>query len=88
MNANHPRPRRIIQALVLLAAGFILGRMTDEPRLLRADIREGKRREAFLAGSERSESTLKEIAKTLTTIDERLARFEKSANTAPPRQQR
>ncbi len=44
-----------------------------------AEVREGVPRAAFQAGSERSETILREIAATLKTMDGRLERLEKVA---------
>ena len=87
-NRGPHRPHRFVQALVLVAAGIIIGRLTDDPGVLHADVRKGERREAFLSGGERSEQVLREISKTLSTIDERLARFEKASASNDGRTER
>lgn len=69
--------------LVLMLSGMTLGYGLSQlgggqPQAL-AEVRETTPRVAFQAGSERSETILKEIAATLKTMDGRLERLEKVA---------
>lgn len=67
----------------LMSCGLLIGYglahfESGQPRL-QAEVRETTPRTAFQAGSERSETILKEIAATLKTMDGRLERLEKVA---------
>ncbi len=78
-HSNRSRTKRIAQGLLLLGLGYIAGQSSDVSGTAQADIRKGERRQAFQAGGERSEIVLREISKTLKTIDARIARIEKVA---------
>jgi hypothetical protein len=68
--------RRFIAPALLIATGFVLGRLGDPTPAAVADTRSTPEREAFQSGGARSESILKEMNATLKTIDGRLSRIE------------
>ena len=70
---------RFFLILPAVAIGYFAGQAGIVTRVVQAEVRETPQREAFQAGSERSETVLKEIAKTLKTMDSRLERLEKIA---------
>lgn len=72
-----------LQAALLVGAGYVWGAMQPSVPTAQADPRTTPPREAFLSGSERSEAVLKEIHRTLQTIDGRVAKIE-AAVLAPP----
>lgn len=74
------RCSRSWQMLLVLGGavvGYVAGQSGSGFDSARAEVRETTPRVAFQAGSERSESILREIAATLKTMDGRLERFEK-----------
>jgi len=78
---NQSRGKRIALGLLLLGLGYVAGQSFDVFGTAHADVRKGERRQAFQAGGERSEVVLREISKTLKTIDARIARIEKVATS-------
>jgi hypothetical protein len=62
--------------LLGLAAGYAAGIAAQPSSTLQAEVTELPRREAFLAGGERSEVVLREIAATLKRMDTRVERIE------------
>ena len=84
VSLNPSRGKRIAQVLLLLGLGYMAGQSSNVLGTARADIRKGERRQAFQAGGERSEIVLREISKTLKTIDARIARIEKVATSRNP----
>lgn len=62
-----------------VTVGYVLGQSHSSERAAHAEVRETPPRAAFLAGSERSETILREIETTLKTMDGRLERIEKLA---------
>lgn len=78
------------QAVAVFLSGAIVASLgsallrPSQPAL--ADVTRTAPREAFKAGSERTEATLKEIADTLKRIDGRLERIEQAATrgATPP----
>lgn len=77
-------------ALLMFAAGFLAssagGYALRPGDAVLADVTKTPPREAFKAGSERAESTLREIADLLKKIDGRLERIEQAAarGVVPP----
>lgn len=69
----------------LLAAGYLIGRMDDGGRQAHAELRQTPRRQAFEAGDQQSVTVLRDISKTLKTMDARIARIEKTVTTFPIR---
>jgi len=76
-NQNKFRIRQGWFLLGGLIAGFVVGQLHRGEPAVHADVRQTTTRSTLQAGSERSESILKEIAGTLKTIDGRLERVEK-----------
>ncbi len=70
---------------VFLAAGFIAGVMYHDQDSVRADVRKGPPREAFQAGSERSEPHMKEISETLLRIEKQIGNVEQRLNSMIPK---
>ncbi len=68
---------RSMMILCGIILGYGLAQLGSGQPLLQAEVRETTPRAAFQAGSERSETILKEIAATLKTMDGRLERLEK-----------
>jgi hypothetical protein len=69
-------------AFVLFAAGYLVsasGILSRPSNIAQAELTPTKGREAFKAGSERSEGTLKEIADTLKRIESRVEKIEQAA---------
>ncbi len=62
---------------VLVLGAFWAGTWFPSQAAVTAEVRQGPRRAAFMAGSERAVPVLEEISATLKQIDARLARFEK-----------
>ncbi|MFN0195855.1 MAG: hypothetical protein ACKVT0_03875 [Planctomycetaceae bacterium] len=77
--------RQLSLAGVLLASGFIAGVVYQDQDSARADVRKGAPREAFLAGSERSEPHLKEISETLLRIEKQIGNVEQRLNSMTPK---
>ena len=71
--------RRVLLVLCGVAAGYVAGQSPRGFDAARAEVRETTQRATFLAGSERSEAVLREIASTLKRMDGRLERIEKIA---------
>lgn len=72
-------------AVLLFAAGYFcasVGVFERLPATAQAELTPTKGREAFKAGSERSEGTLKEIADTLKRIESRVEKIEQAATRA------
>lgn len=63
--------------LLVGAIGFAAGAVWQASSTVHADVTELPRRDAFLAGGERSELVLREISGTLKKMDGRLERIEK-----------
>ena len=63
---------------LLVASGFLMGRVWQGHSSAVADIRKTPPRQSFLSGSERSETYLKEIAGTLKRIESRIGRIEQA----------
>jgi len=70
---------RSLLILCGIVLGYGLAQLGSGQPQLQAEVRETTPRAAFQAGSERSETILKEIAATLKTMDGRLERIEKVA---------
>jgi hypothetical protein len=68
---------RVLLVLSGVAAGYVIGQSQGDSDFARAEVRETAQRSTFLAGSERSETVLREISSTLKTMDRRLERIEK-----------
>jgi hypothetical protein len=68
--------------LCLLGAGVLIGHWHADQPAATAETRSTEQRQAFLSGSERSELVLKDIHKTLETMDARLASIEQAAAKA------
>lgn len=80
MNKNNSgQTWRVLLVLVGVAAGYVVGQSRSGSDFARAEVRETPQRTTFLAGSERSEQVLREIAGTLKTMDGRLERLERIA---------
>lgn len=62
-----------------IVIGYSIAHLDITPNSVQAEVRETTPRAAFQAGSERSETVLREIATTLKTMDGRLERIEKVA---------
>ena len=62
--------------LLGMAAGYAAGIAGQSSSALQAEVTELPRREAFLAGGERSELVLRDIATVLKRMDTRLDRIE------------
>ena len=82
--AAEPPDRRITRRWITLLAALLAGALVFMAGVAwapqgaaPADVRRGPKREAFLAGSERSIPILEDIAATLHRIDTRLAHIEK-----------
>lgn len=80
--------QRMVQtrSTYLVAAGMLVGYLagiaSSGSAVVRADITEEPRREAFKPGALVNEPLLREIAGTLKKIEQRVERIEK--NTTPP----
>jgi hypothetical protein len=76
-------PTRTIRHPLPILCGILIGygiaHLDCSPNSVQAEVRETTPRAAFQAGSERSETILREIATTLKTMDGRLERIEKVA---------
>lgn len=70
--------------LLLVGAGIVVGHWQADQPVATAETRSTEQRPAFLSGSERSELVLKDIHKTLETMDGRLASIEQAAMKAVP----
>jgi hypothetical protein len=68
--------------LCLVGAGVVIGSWQAAQPTATAETRSTEQRQAFLSGSERSELVLKDIHKTLETMDSRLATIEQAAAKA------
>lgn len=79
----HPdRLRQGIPYLLMLLIGYGIGATTSTEQWARAEVRQPPRREAFLSGSERSETVLKGMEAVLKRMDGRLERIERAVTTA------
>ncbi len=79
ITANTGSTSRTAFILCGIVIGYGLAQFGGIPAHVQAEVRETTPRAAFQAGSERSETILKEIAATLKTMDGRLERLEKVA---------
>ncbi len=80
MNENNSgKTWRGLLVLAGVAAGYVVGQSRSGSDWALAEVRETAQRTTFLAGSERSEGVLREIAGTLKTMDGRLERLERIA---------
>jgi hypothetical protein len=80
---------RVLWLSIAIAAGFLAGSADRPGPQTMAEVRRTPPREAFQGGDERSEVVLREIAATLTRIESRVERIEKSlakGATDPQRQ--
>lgn len=74
-----------LSAAFLFAVGYFCAAsdlFNRTPATAQAELTPTKGREAFKAGSERSEGTLKEIAETLKRIESRVEKIEQAATRA------
>lgn len=79
MHTQNDRNWKWLGGIVLaLAAGYIAGQSSQSSGVLQADVSELPRREAFLAGGERSELVLREISATVKKMDTRLENIERT----------
>lgn len=69
---------RVLWLVIAVAAGFLAGSADRPGPQAVAEVRRTPPREAFQSGGERSEVVLREIAATLTRIESRVERIEKS----------
>ena len=69
---------RVVGLMIAIAAGFLAGSADRPGPRAVAEVRRTPPREAFQGGDERSEVVLREIAATLTRIESRVERIEKS----------
>jgi len=74
------RLARLAGVGLILAAGYLAGQTAGPSR---ADVTELPRREAFLAGGERSEIVLRDVLTVLKRIDARLETIEKKVAGKP-----
>lgn len=84
------QPRRLLIAvpnmiaiIALITFGFSLGTLSNLSTRVDAEIRKPPPRKSFLAGSERSEVYLKEIAGTLKRMESRLEKIERKVQSLP-----
>jgi hypothetical protein len=68
---------------LVLLAGYMAGQAGRASREVCADVTELPRREAFLAGGERSEIVLRDLLTVLKRIDSRLENIEKTVAGKP-----
>ena len=59
-----------------IAVGYVAGVASQPSSVLQADVTELPRRDAFMAGGERSEVVLRDISTILKRMDARLGRIE------------
>ena len=73
--------RSELRNLALVAIGIGIGQwMAAQPRLeAQTQLRKTEQPQAFLSGSERCEVILKDMHKTLETMDQRLANLEQTS---------
>ena len=79
---NKTTNRRRMTTFAVLLLGFVIGKMLDWPtetdaRVSSVASKPKDKSKAFLSGSERSVTVLKEISKTLKQIETRVADIEK-----------
>ena len=67
--------------LTLVAFGILIGHWQASQPTATAEVRPAEPKQAFLAGSERCEIVLKDIHKTLQTMDQRLSNLEQVSTT-------
>lgn len=65
--------------LCLVALGIVIGQWQASQPAAEAQVRKTEAPQAFLSGSERSEIVLKDIHRTLQTMDQRLANLEQTS---------
>jgi hypothetical protein len=65
--------------LCLIAFGILIGHWQAAQPSLEAQLRKTEQPQAFLSGSERCEIILKDMHKTLQTMDQRLANLEQTS---------
>jgi len=68
-----------VARIVLIAAGVVIGQWMSIERGVEAQTRKVEAPQAFLSGSERCEIILKDIHKTLQTMDQRLMTLEQTS---------
>jgi hypothetical protein len=84
MDARNQRNWKWIGGIMLaLFAGYVAGQSSRTTGVLQADVTELPRREAFMAGGERSELVLREISATVKKMDLRLENIERAVSGKP-----
>lgn len=84
MHARNNRNWQWFGSLALaLAVGYTAGQTGLPSALVQADVTELPRREAFMAGGERSELVLREISATVKKMDARLENIERAVSLKP-----
>jgi hypothetical protein len=77
------RTQSVIRNLALILLGVVIGGWQASQPAAEAQVRKAEERQAFLSGSERCEIILKDIHKTLQTMDQRLATIEQVSQALP-----
>lgn len=84
MNAGNNRNWKWFGGMALaLGTGYIAGQSSLHTAPAQADVTELPRREAFMAGGERSELVLREISATIKKMDGRLENIERAIVVKP-----
>lgn len=78
------RSKQLLTIGTACAIGFAFGHLSSDAPV-NAEVRRSAPRATFESGSERSLATLDVIARHLKSIDERVARIERSVATKPGR---